>query len=462
VDVLRPTTAHAMAVVSGEDAGPLLDWLEVSERVTRGGPPDHGLVLLDLPDHDSVRTEHRLEAERLIALVDLMVWVLDPQKYADAAVHERYLRSLTAHRDVLLVVLNQTDRLSSPEVGAAMADVRRLLAEDGLAGVRVLAVSALTGVGIADLRAALDEAAARHEAHRARIEADVITVASRIVQECGGRTPGPLRADRELLDAFAGAAGVARVVDAAAGSYRLAAHLATGWPPTRWLGKLRADPLHVLHLPGSGSTRRRAGPDEVGTAKVTHTSLPPVSPAQAARAAGAIRDWRERATDGLPDAWVLAARARDPGRLADELDQAVARTPVAGSRRPLWWRAVGGVQWLLLAATVAGLGWLGVLAGFDALRLPLAEPPAWGRVPVPTALVVGGIALGLLVAGLARVAAALGARRRARRVTAALRAAVAEVADRLVVAPVAEVVDLLARCRSAAARAAEPPGARRR
>ncbi len=123
---------------------------------------------------------------------------------------------------------------------------------------------------------------------------------------------------------------------------------------------------------------------------------------------------------------------------------------------------MGGVQWLLLTAAVAGLGWLGVLAGFDALRLPLAEPPAWGRVPVPTALVVGGIALGLLVAGLARVAAALGARRRARRVTAALRAAVAEVADRLVVAPVAEVADLLARCRSAAARAAEPPGARRR
>ena len=48
-----------------------------------------GLVLLDLPDHDSTVAAHRIEVDRLVALVDLLVWVLDPQKYADAAVHER-------------------------------------------------------------------------------------------------------------------------------------------------------------------------------------------------------------------------------------------------------------------------------------------------------------------------------------------------------------------------------------
>ena len=59
-----------------------------------------GLVLLDLPDFDSVQLEHRLEVDRLVELVDLLVWVLDPQKYADAALHDRYLRPLAGHADV--------------------------------------------------------------------------------------------------------------------------------------------------------------------------------------------------------------------------------------------------------------------------------------------------------------------------------------------------------------------------
>ena len=35
----------------------------------------HGLVLLDLPDHDSTRVSHRIEVDRLVRLVDLLVQV---------------------------------------------------------------------------------------------------------------------------------------------------------------------------------------------------------------------------------------------------------------------------------------------------------------------------------------------------------------------------------------------------
>ena len=63
-------------------------------------------MLLDLPDFDSVEHAHRLEVDRLIELVDLVVWVVDPQKYADAALHDRYLRPLAGHAGVMLVVLN--------------------------------------------------------------------------------------------------------------------------------------------------------------------------------------------------------------------------------------------------------------------------------------------------------------------------------------------------------------------
>ena len=49
---------------------------------------------------------------RLVAHADLMVWVLDPQKYADAAVHSRYLVPMAGHSSVIAAALNQADLLT--------------------------------------------------------------------------------------------------------------------------------------------------------------------------------------------------------------------------------------------------------------------------------------------------------------------------------------------------------------
>ena len=91
VGVRRPTTAHAMASSWGdESAEDLLDWLQIPRRhaletgLAMATALD-GLVLLDLPDHDSTEVDHRMEVDRLVQLVDMLVWVVDPQKYADAA-----------------------------------------------------------------------------------------------------------------------------------------------------------------------------------------------------------------------------------------------------------------------------------------------------------------------------------------------------------------------------------------
>jgi hypothetical protein len=46
------------------------------------------------------------------------VWVTDPQKYADAALHDRYLRRLNGHGDAMLMVLNQADRLDDAALRA--------------------------------------------------------------------------------------------------------------------------------------------------------------------------------------------------------------------------------------------------------------------------------------------------------------------------------------------------------
>ena len=81
----RPTTSEGQAAVWGDGADPLLDWLEIGRRHRLDDGALSGLLLLDLPDFDSVETAHRLEVDRVVELADLVVWVVEPQKYADAS-----------------------------------------------------------------------------------------------------------------------------------------------------------------------------------------------------------------------------------------------------------------------------------------------------------------------------------------------------------------------------------------
>ncbi len=169
VGVRRPTTSWATACVWGDaDADELLEWLGIPPRhrtvrdsMLDTGREDRaldGVVLLDLPDHDSTEVSHHLEVDRLVELADLLVWVLDPQKYADAAVHDRYLAPMAGHRDVMVVVLNHVDTVPEGRRDAMLADVRRLLDADGLEGVPVIGLSARHGIGV-DRAAPRDRAA---------------------------------------------------------------------------------------------------------------------------------------------------------------------------------------------------------------------------------------------------------------------------------------------------------------
>lgn len=185
--VRRPTTSRAMAASFGAEVNDrLLDWLDVPvrTRVSDGGELD-GLVLLDLPDHDSIQLGHRLEAERLVALVDALVWVVDPQKYADAALHQRYLAPMARYAQVMMVVLNQTDRLVGPDLAHTQADLRTLLDREGLAATPLLATSARTGAGVVELRARIARVVADKKAAARRTVSDVEQVSSALAQEFG-------------------------------------------------------------------------------------------------------------------------------------------------------------------------------------------------------------------------------------------------------------------------------------
>jgi GTP-binding protein EngB required for normal cell division len=424
----RPTTSTGQAAVWGDGADALLDWLEIQRRHRLDEDGLSGLVLLDLPDFDSVETAHRLEVDRIVELVDLLVWVVEPQKYADAALHHGYLRPLSAHEESMAVVLNQADLLAPEEIAALRRDTARLLEEDGLDESPVLVVSAQTGAGVDELRGLLARRVASREAAVERLSADAAAAAASLRRWCGSSGPKRVeRTDREVLvTALAEAAGVQRVVEAVGEAHRHRGALASGWPLVRWVRRLRPDPLRRLRL------------DE-GAAGVGRTSLPPASDVQLAQVATAVRQVADSASEGLPAPWptlVRRAASADDARVVDRLDQAVGSVEL-DTRAPRWWVAASLLQWLLVAAAVVGALWIALAGVAGYLRIEDVVPlPELGGAPIATWLVLGGLVLGVALSFVTRVVNAVGARRRRRAAARALRPGIEAVADELVLAPV--------------------------
>ncbi len=425
--VVRPVTDEVTAWAVGDPQGAamVLDWLQVRRRhqVAPGRLGPEGLVLLDLPDHDSVSAEHRLLVERFVDRVDVLVWVVDPLKYAQRALHADYLRRLAAHAEVLLVVLNRVDELGSEAAGIVTDDLRRLLAAEGLGKAKLLVTSARTGVGLDRLRATLADYVRQRRAMTERISADLQTLAGKLRSQVGDTQSATLQADR-LVAALAAAAGVESLADAGARTYTEDADdasrpLLTG----KVLGRLRAlrTPLRRLRRPAPTSR-------ELSPVGVRH----------------AVLELADVAAGDLPYPWPVRLRtaaqsmASDlPGVIAGELD----RVDVHGVRKRLWWSLLRVLGTAIELATVVGVVWLVLLGLIGWLQLPEPPTPVVGRLPWPTLLAVGG-GIGLLIfAALRRRLVGVGARRHRWRVLHDLRGAVAEVARERALVPLQAEVD---------------------
>jgi GTP-binding protein EngB required for normal cell division len=439
VAVRRPTTRTAHACVWGtQDSATLLDWLGVAwdRRFARESALDaddeaplRGLVLLDLPDFDSVVDEHRVEVNRLLALVDLVVWVTDPQKYADQVVHEGYLRTFHQHRDVMVVVLNQADRLTTADAGRCVADLRHLLEADGLAGIPVFATSATGPPGIGELRGVLEKAVSARQAALRRLDDDVTSVVSDLA-DLVGPEPAERGAEEELVDGLLHAAGVSAVADAAAHAYR---RRAGQW--LRWL------PIRPPWRHGSGVTR-------------------PVT-TQPAEAGLAVRGYADRVSAGLPEPWhgaVSSAARAGMGDLPSALDRALAGTDLGATRTPFWWRLAATAQWLLALAALGGLVWLvaGPLAPTFGTHAPW--DPKVGPVPLAAVVTVAALAAGLLLRLILLPPGVAAAHLVQEQALRRLRGSVFEVARQQVVEPVKGLLGRYARARSALSSAGDAFG----
>ncbi|MGW6139683.1 GTPase [Streptomyces sp. NPDC055140] len=400
----RPTTSAPIACSWTDGAAGLLDRLGIPGRLRRRplqGPQGadaqlKGLVLVDLPDHDSAAVAHRRQVDRILELVDAVIWVVDPEKYADAMLHERYLRPLAGHAEVTFVVLNQVDRLPGEAADLVLDDLRRLLDEDGIAlgehgepGATVLSLSALTGDGVDELRESLDQFTREQGAAVRRITADIDAVALRLrpVYATGRKSGLSEDAREEFTDRLADAVGAEAAGQAAERAWCRNANRACGTP---WLRLWRW--YEGRRTPSPTLTVRPAPSDEEATARqcVEH----------------AVRIVGERASAGLPGPWGQAVReaaTRGAEGLPEALDDLAvsAGSPPPRLPRPGWWPvAVLAQISMTIVQVIGGLWLLGQIIG-------VLDP----NLGVPVLLMLCGIVGGPCVEWSCRMAAKGPARR---------------------------------------------------
>jgi len=140
---VRPHTTEPLAWIP-EDAEPslglLLDRLGVEQRVSQSTYPS--LAILDMTDIDSIEPDHRHRVERLLPEVDVVVWVLDPVKYAEPGLHRDFVVPLAGSADRLVFVLNKIDRLDDANRTRIHTDLHHLLGVDGIARPVIFEVAA--------------------------------------------------------------------------------------------------------------------------------------------------------------------------------------------------------------------------------------------------------------------------------------------------------------------------------
>ncbi len=405
VGVTRPVTSEVHACVWGvSGSGPLLEWLGVPRRyryarssaLDSGEQSLSGLVLLDMPDHDSVMGHSTDVVDRLVGLSDLMIWVLDPQKYADGAVHRRFLVPLAGHSEVVAVVLNQADLLTAAQTEDCVLDLRRLLDSENLHDVQILVTSAATGAGIEELRKLLIDAVSARRASAARISADVDKI---IVQFAPyGELPDggedvrlPAGTAGSLAAKFAGAAGVEAIGDSLRSARELRAMDYIGWPIS-WLGeRLRTrDPVRKIRLGRLWQELREISTGPTG--------------AQQAEIDLALTQLADEVTPPLPLPWsrtVRAAIRSHADAIPAALGTEIAAALPAERSAERWWRLAGVGQGLLLGCALVGLAWFGTLLAVGAFHAGSGLPRLFSAVvllPIAALLVFVSLLAGWVVA----------------------------------------------------------------
>jgi energy-coupling factor transporter ATP-binding protein EcfA2 len=397
----RPTTGKPVAWIPAtarDELGPLLEWLGVAEVREHGDTWLPSVAILDLPDLDSIARGHREQVEALLARVDAVVWLSDPEKYRDAVLHDDFLRRWLPRLDRQLVALNKADRLGASDVEPVRRDLERSLIADmpGQLGSmpNVVAIAAANG-DIKAIRTWLEEQADAKRVILGRIASSVVSSLDELAAQAG---VDPARPSKPILDPAdrthaidAASAEVLRLVDLrsaeaqAVAATRAAARPKGAGPVGRILGWFHK---------ASGQESRVADPTRFLHGWTERGSLAP--------ALEALRSVVERPLREAPAAIRPAvAASTDSRRLAVRLRGAVdAAIASRGELHPPTsrvWPALGVAQTIATGTIAIAIAWVVLLV---LLRPPVdvVTLPVLGQVPIPFLLLVAGLIGSFIVA----------------------------------------------------------------
>ncbi len=143
----RPTTDRI--VYYGHREYPIPSWLPKesvsSKNTVHKSEALKGVLVLDLPDIDSRRLEHRSRVHRVLPRLDVLLVVTSVDKYADLALFEE-LKALPQAPANLIFLLNAIDHLTRDELGQVLEDFERKITEQLGVDPEILPISALLGV----------------------------------------------------------------------------------------------------------------------------------------------------------------------------------------------------------------------------------------------------------------------------------------------------------------------------
>lgn len=430
----RPTTDVPVAWVpstASDEAAALIERLGIVEVRRHDDPALSAVAIVDLPDLDSVEAAHRERVEEILPRLDAVAWVTDPEKYHDAVLHDDFLRRWLPRLDRQLVVLNKADRLDPGDAERIRADLDRDLrgaSDRPQERPTILLSTTMDGeAGLRDLRGWLE----------AEVEAKAVIV---------GRLG---RAAFDAIESLARQAGV----DPDGGARPMV-------PPTERRAAideateaiLRIIDLPALERQAEAATRARARQRGAGLIGRV-TSLIYRASGREARVAdpvGHLRRWRDRGSP-VHAVEVLRAAANNPlravpqavrpalaastdsglllQRLGTSVDRVVAARAESRAPTSRLWPVIGLLQMANSLLLLFAVGWI-VVWLLTNPPVSSVEVPIIGPVPMPYALLVLSLLIGLNLARLLALHAGAVGRRWARRLRADVRGAIEQsVAD---------------------------------
>ena len=318
------------------------------------------------------------------------------------------------------------------------------------------------------LRDLLAQVAAAKSLSLQRTDAQLHATASQLRTYAGGEGTVlagayALEAEQKLVKACYTSSQAEQVLQAATASYRRAAGQRTGWILTRWMSRLKADPLRRLHLgqqeemKSTSKAEKSAGmlgSDSENAPELVASSLPPLSAAQKAGMANAVRQYSKQMAARIDEPWKRsmkeAALSRE-AELPELLERDMVRIDYGLGRTRAPWVIFNALQWIALMSALVGVGWLTLISGMAYLQiqLPPAPTPEGSPVPLPTLLLLLGVLLGIASAGVGRLLTAMGSRYYARKLRGRLQTGVEKAVQSCVVAPVQQEAKRLTSYRKA-------------